>query len=86
MFGREHSQDESGTLVVAEPMAGVRGAHAMGDAYFGLYLLAMGRGQPRSADALQALLVEAGFEAVRSRRTNLPLHCGVLVARKPAQP
>jgi demethylspheroidene O-methyltransferase len=74
-----------GTLVVAEPMAGVRGAHAMGDAYFGLYLLAMGRGQPRSAEALSALLHQAGFEAVRSRGTNLPLHCGVLVAHKPAR-
>jgi demethylspheroidene O-methyltransferase len=31
-----------GTLLVAEPMAGVPGAQAMGDAYFGLYLLAMG--------------------------------------------
>ena len=72
-----------GTLVVAEPMAGVPGAHAMGDAYFGLYLLAMGRGQPRSAEALMALLRDAGFEAVRSRSTNLPLHCGVLLARKP---
>ena len=54
-----------GRLVVAEPMAATPGAEAMGDAYFGFYLLAMGRGQPRSAERLTALLVEAGFQSVR---------------------
>ncbi len=40
-----------GTLLIAEPMAGTPGAEAMGDAYFGLYLWAMGSGRPRSAAA-----------------------------------
>src|SRR5208337_2655476 len=31
-----------GEIVVAEPMAGIRGADPVGDAYFGFYLLAMG--------------------------------------------
>jgi demethylspheroidene O-methyltransferase len=70
-----------GTLLVAEPMAQATGAQAMGDAYFGLYLLAMGRGQPRSAQALGALMQQAGFVGVRSLRTRLPLQAGVLVAR-----
>jgi demethylspheroidene O-methyltransferase len=70
-----------GTLLVAEPMAQARGAHAPGDAYFGMYLLAMGRGQPRSAAALGALMQQAGFADVRSLRTRLPLQAGVLVAR-----
>jgi demethylspheroidene O-methyltransferase len=70
-----------GTLLVAEPMADAPGAHAMGDAYFGFYLLAMGRGQPRSAQALTALLQEAGFTDVRALRTRVPLQAGVLVAR-----
>jgi demethylspheroidene O-methyltransferase len=70
-----------GTLLVAEPMADAPGAHAMGDAYFGLYLLAMGRGQPRSAAALSALLRAAGFVDVRALRTRVPLQAGVLVAR-----
>jgi demethylspheroidene O-methyltransferase len=70
-----------GTLLVAEPMAQATGAQAMGDAYFGLYLLAMGRGQPRSAQALGALMQQAGFAGVRSLRTRLPLQAGVLVAR-----
>jgi demethylspheroidene O-methyltransferase len=70
-----------GTVLVAEPMAGAPGAHAMGDAYFGLYLLAMGRGRPRTAAMLTALLQQAGFEGVRTLRTRLPLQAGVLVAR-----
>jgi demethylspheroidene O-methyltransferase len=70
-----------GTLLVAEPMAQAAGAQAMGDAYFGFYLLAMGKGQPRSAAVLTALLQEAGFTDVRRLRTKLPLQAGVLVAR-----
>jgi demethylspheroidene O-methyltransferase len=70
-----------GTLLVAEPMAQAAGAQAMGDAYFGFYLLAMGRGQPRSATALSQLIRDAGFSEVRSLRTRLPLQAGVLLAR-----
>jgi demethylspheroidene O-methyltransferase len=69
-----------GHVLVAEPMADAPGARAMGDAYFGLYLLAMGRGRPRSAPALGALLRQAGFDRVRALRTRLPLQTGVLVA------
>ncbi len=69
-----------GTVLVAEPMAQAAGARAMGDAYFGFYLLAMGRGQPRSAADLKALLELAGFAQVRSVRTRLPLQAGVMVA------
>jgi demethylspheroidene O-methyltransferase len=53
----------------------------MGDAYFGLYLLAMGRGQPRTAQALGDLIRAAGFGEVRALPTHMPLHAGVLVAR-----
>jgi demethylspheroidene O-methyltransferase len=74
-----------GTLLVAEPMAQAAGAQAMGDAYFGFYLLAMGKGQPRSAAALTALLQQAGFGDVRRLRTKLPLQTGVLVATAQAQ-
>ncbi len=70
-----------GTLLVAEPMAGAAGAEPMGAAYFGMYLLAMGSGRPRSAAQLTALLHQAGFTQVRARRTALPLQAGVLVAR-----
>lgn len=72
-----------GTLLIAEPMSETPGAEAMGDAYFGFYLLAMGQGRPRSPAVLRALLVEAGFERIQQRPTRLPLQAGVLVARTP---
>ena len=74
-----------GTLLLAEPMAGTRGAEAMGDAYFGFYLLAMGRGRPRSAGELTRMLNEAGFEAVRAVATRLPLQTQLLVARRASE-
>lgn len=70
-----------GTLLLAEPMAGTAGAERMGAAYFGMYLLAMGSGRSRTAAQLTALLHEAGFADVRTRRTALPLQAGLLVAR-----
>ena len=71
-----------GTLLLAEPMAGTPGAEAMGDAYFGFYLLAMGRGRPRRAAELRSMLMTAGFEAVRVIPTRLPLQTQVVVARR----
>lgn len=71
----------SGVLIVAEPMAGARGAKAMGDAYFGLYLLAMGSGRPRTAQELKALLREAGFRTAQQKSTPRPLLVSVIDAR-----
>ena len=70
-----------GTLLLAEPMSEVPGVEAMGDAYFGFYLLAMGRGRPRSAAHLSRLLMQAGFASVRPVATRMPLQTGLLVAR-----
>jgi demethylspheroidene O-methyltransferase len=72
---------EQGTVLLAEPMSEVAGVEAMGDAYFGFYLLAMGRGRPRSAAYLSRLLEQTGFEAARSVPTRMPLSTGLLVAR-----
>ena len=72
-----------GTLLVAEPMAGASGARRMGDAYFGIYLLAMQGGRSRSAEQLSALLRAGGFVKVRVRATPIPLQVSVLVAKKP---
>ena len=72
-----------GTLLLAEPMAETAGAEAMGDAYFGFYLLAMGSGRPRSQAELVSLLQRAGFESVRPVRTRMPLQTSLLVARTP---
>jgi demethylspheroidene O-methyltransferase len=70
-----------GTLVLAEPMSGTEGAEPMGDAYFGFYLLAMGRGRPRRRSELTAMLQAAGFDDVRPLPSRLPLQVGLLVAR-----
>ncbi len=67
-----------GKVVVAEPMAGVRGAETVGAAYFSLYLLAMGQGRPRSPAEYRALLREAGFRKVRSPRPRSPVLTGVV--------
>ena len=71
-----------GTLLVAEPMAGAPGAPRMGDAYFGMYLLAMRGGRARTALQLAALLRTAGFEQVRELPTPIPLQVGLLVCRR----
>jgi demethylspheroidene O-methyltransferase len=77
--------EPGGTLLLAEPMADTPGAQAMGDAYFGFYLLAMGSGRPRSCGQLAALLSEAGFVAIRPLPTRIPLQTSVLLARTPAK-
>ena len=71
-----------GRLILAEPMAGTRGAEASGHAYFGFYLLAMGSGRPRTAEELSAMLRAAGFGRVAERPTHLPLAVRVLVATR----
>lgn len=70
-----------GALVIAEPMAGTRGAKRVG-AYFSLYLLAMGSGRPRTANEIHAMLRAAGFASSRERRTALPMLARVIVARR----
>jgi demethylspheroidene O-methyltransferase len=69
-----------GTLLLAEPMAGAPGAETVGDAYFGMYLLAMGSGRARTPAVLRAMLLEAGFASARPRRTATPLQTGLIVA------
>lgn len=70
-----------GHLLIAEPMSGTPGAEAAGDAYFGFYLMAMGRGRPRSPAAIAALAREAGFGRVAVRATRRPLLVRVVVAQ-----
>jgi len=70
-----------GTLLIGEPMSGPGGSAKVGDAYFGFYLLAMGSGRARTFAELRGMLIEAGFQTVRRRSTNLPLVAGVLTAQ-----
>jgi demethylspheroidene O-methyltransferase len=61
-------------------MAGTAGAEPMGGAYFGFYLLAMGRGRPRRPDELAAMLASAGFTGARLMPTDTPLLTRVMQA------
>ncbi len=70
-----------GDLILAEPMSGTPGAEAMGDAYFGFYLLAMGKGRARSAEELCALVLAAGFDRAEPVKTRVPLQTGLIHAR-----
>jgi demethylspheroidene O-methyltransferase len=74
-----------GRLVIAEPMAGTRGAEAMGDGYFGFYLWAMGSGRPRTAEELRRWVLEAGFDRCRELKTAQPMLARVLVAEREGQ-
>lgn len=71
-----------GVLLLAEPMMGTPGAEPVGDAYFGFYLLAMGRGRPRTAQHLQRMLTTAGFTSTQIVRTRQPLQSRLIVARR----
>jgi demethylspheroidene O-methyltransferase len=72
---------KGGTILVAEPMSGTRGAEPIGDAYFGFYLAAMGSGRPRTVAELSDLLAMAGFSEARERPTHVPMIVRVLTAR-----
>ncbi len=71
-----------GTLLLAEPMSGTPGAEPVGNAYFGFYLLAMGRGRPRTPGDLRQMLLTAGFSSAQLLHTHQPLQTRLIVARK----
>jgi demethylspheroidene O-methyltransferase len=71
------------SLILAEPMAGTPGQEAMGDAYFGFYLLAMGRGRPRTQAEISAMLQKAGFESISLLPSAIPLNAQILHCKKP---
>ena len=73
---------QGGRLMIAEPFAGTSSARRMGDAYFGLYLWAMGSGRPRTVDDYRGMLKAAGFARVDVMDTALPLVAGMLVAHR----
>jgi demethylspheroidene O-methyltransferase len=70
-----------GTLLVAEPMSGTRGAEPIGDAYFGFYLMAMGTGRPRTPREIMDMMTAAGFRAARAMTTSMPLQASVVTAQ-----
>ncbi len=70
-----------GTLLIAEPMAGTRGAEPVGDAYFGFYFLAMGGGRARTPARIQQMLSESGFSRTRLRPSRMPMVARIMVAQ-----
>jgi demethylspheroidene O-methyltransferase len=70
-----------GRLIIVEPLAGTRGAEPVGHAYFGMYLLAMGSGRPRTAGEIGTMTLAAGFRSWKLLRTPLPLVARVIVAQ-----
>ncbi len=71
-----------GVLLLAEPMMGTPGAETVGDAYFGFYLLAMGRGRARTPRELKQMLMNAGFSSTQLLSTRQPLQSRLIVARR----
>ena len=61
-----------------------RQAEAIADAYFGFYLMAMGRGRTRTAEHISRLLSEAGFLEPRVVSTRRALITQLIRAQKPA--
>jgi len=67
-------------LLIAEPMARIPGLEPMGEAFFGLYLWAMGSGRPRSPAELVAMLRAAGFARTQVIATAQPVNASVIIA------
>lgn len=69
-------------LLIAEPMARIPGAEPMGEAFFGLYLWAMGSGRPRSPAEIIAMLRQAGFSSARLVATAQPVNASLIIAHR----
>ncbi len=72
-----------GTVLVAELMSEAAGAETISDAYFAFYLLAMGRGRPRSVARISKLLEAAGFVSVAPVKTRRMLMTQLIVGSVP---
>jgi len=71
-----------GKLLIAEPMADTPELPAMGQAYFGFYLLAMGRGRPRSVQEITNFLLEAGFKKTKPIKNMMKINAQIVLAEK----
>jgi demethylspheroidene O-methyltransferase len=70
-----------GTLLIAESMAELPGTESMAGAYFGFYLMAMGRGRAGSPKQLSRLVEQAGFDRISLRTGRRVLRTGILTAQ-----
>ena len=67
-------------LLIAEPMTRVPGAEGMGEAFFGMYLWAMGSGRARSAGEYAVMARKAGFARTKNVPTPQPVNASILLA------
>ena len=72
-----------GRLIVSEPMAGGERPNRAGNAYFGLYCMAMRTGRARSAAEIAAMLRAAGFADIATPATRRPFLTSVVTAVRP---
>jgi demethylspheroidene O-methyltransferase len=72
---------EGGAILVGEPMSHAAGIDPVCDAYFGFYLLAMGRGRPRTTGEHAGLLRAAGFSQIRVIPTRSPMLSTVVTGK-----
>ena len=77
---RRHLPDD-GTLLLAEPMAGHKQTDRVANAYFGFYLMAMGKGRPRTPAEIGTLLKQAGFRRYKLLPNQMPLQTQIIIAR-----
>lgn len=83
LFARLHKAMAPGAqLLLAEPMADTRGAMPVADAYFAMYLWAMGSGRSRRPAELIAMLEQAGFVQVRLLPSLMPVQVRIILAQR----
>ena len=68
-----------GKLLIAEPMAETPEHPPMGHAYFGFYLMAMGRGRPRTVEEISHLALQVGFKNIDILHSDMPINAQVLL-------
>lgn len=69
-----------GTLLIAETLIESERHAPIGAAYFGWFLLAMGRGKARTKGEVKDLLRQSGFQRIREHKTTLPMVVRVITA------
>ncbi|MEM1051131.1 MAG: methyltransferase [Pseudomonadota bacterium] len=74
------SLEPGGQLLIAEPMARVADAEGMGEAFFGMYLWAMGSGRARSPAAIAGMAQKAGFRRTKILATAQPINASIVIA------
>lgn len=72
---------KDGVLMIGEPMSGAPARDPMAEAYFGFYLLAMGRGRARRPAEIAQMIAEAGFSSSRMAQTRTPMLVRVMIAK-----